>query len=112
MALLSRDQILNADDRKTVEVEVPEWGGSVLLRSMTGRERDAFEASLQETRGNKTKQNVVNFRARLVALCIVNQQGELVFNSADIKMLGDDAQSYQAGAEVDDILLGLVTARL
>jgi hypothetical protein len=89
MAILGRDAILNADDRRTRTVAVPEWGGEVLIRSLSGKERDEFEASLQVTRGNKTKQNVANFRARLLALCIVNEAGERLFVSADIPRLGD-----------------------
>lgn len=91
MAILSREEILSKDDRVVEEVQVPEWGGSVLVRSLTGKERDAFEESLQETRGGKTKRNVKNFRARLVALCIVNEAGELVFSKADIDALGNKA---------------------
>ena len=42
--LLTRDLILKADDIQTREVEVPEWGGTVLIRALTGTERDAYEA--------------------------------------------------------------------
>lgn len=89
MAILSRDQILNADDRKTVEVDVPEWGGTVLVRSLTGAERDKFEASMLEMKNGKQRQNFDNFRARLVSMCLVNEAGELIFNSSDLKMLGN-----------------------
>lgn len=88
MAILTRGQILAADDRKTVPVSVPEWGGDVLVRSLTGAERDKFEEGLQTVRGNKTKRNLKNFRARLVALCVVNEQGELLFSPPDIDALG------------------------
>lgn len=89
MAILSRDQILSADDRKVVVVPVPEWGGDVLVRTLTGSERDKFEASTVQQRGGKTKQNMDNFRARLVALCVVNEQHELMFNPSDIRELGN-----------------------
>lgn len=89
MAFLTRDQILGADDRKTREVEVIEWGGTVLIRTLSGKERDKFEASLQVTRGTKTKQNFENFRARLIALCIVNDSGERLFADSDVVLLGD-----------------------
>lgn len=89
MAILGRDAILNADDRKTKVVSVPEWGGEVLIRSLSGKERDDFEASLQVTRGNKTKQNIENFRARLLSLCIVNEKMERLFVPADIPALGN-----------------------
>lgn len=89
MAILGRDAILNADDRKTKVVPVPEWGGEVLIRSLSGKERDEFEASLVEQKGNKQKQNVANFRARLLSLCIVNEKMERLFIPADIPALGN-----------------------
>ena len=46
MTYLSRDAILQREDIKTEDVEVPEWGGTVRVRGMTGVQRDAFEASL------------------------------------------------------------------
>jgi hypothetical protein len=88
MALLSREEILGADDLKTVDLYVPEWGGEVRLRTLTGEERDKFEASFTVQRGNKTKQNAANFRARLVSMCIVNEKGQRLFSPADINALG------------------------
>lgn len=89
MAILGRNQILDADDLKTEEVPVPEWGGEVLIRSLTGEQRDEYESSMFELSKNGTpKQNLANVRARLVMLCIVNEQGEQMFNKADIKLLG------------------------
>jgi len=91
MALLSKDQILSADDRRYEVVEVPEWGGEVRLRSLTGRERDAFEASFQDTKGGKGKgSNLDNFRARLVAKCAVDESGKLLFaNKSEVDQLGN-----------------------
>lgn len=90
MALLSKDDILNADDRRYEIVPVPEWGGEVRLRSLSGRERDAFEASFTETRGGKKKDNIENFRARLVATCAVDESGKLLFaNKAEVELLGN-----------------------
>lgn len=89
MALLTKDQILAADDRKKERVEVPEWGGEVIVRSLTGKERDDFEASMISVKKGKREDNLENFRARLVALCVVNEKGERLFVSRhDIAMLG------------------------
>lgn len=89
MTLLTRDQILDAKDLRTEDIAVPEWGGKVRIRTLTGTERDKFEASMVEMRKDGTaKRNVENVRARLVALCIVNEDGEMVFNNADIRILG------------------------
>ena len=89
MALLTRDQILQAQDIETMTVHVPEWGGSVAVRGMTGRERDRFEESLVEERKGKRKMNLSEFRAKVCALCIVNEKGEREFTDRDIAALGD-----------------------
>lgn len=86
--LLSRDQILKADDLKTEDVDVPEWGGTVRIKMLTGTARDKFEASTVENKGGKQRQNLANFRARLIAQCIVTEAGEVMFNSKDIDELG------------------------
>lgn len=89
MALLGRNQILDAKDLTTEDVPVPEWGGEVRIRMLTGEERDAFEASMVELKKDgSAKANRENVRARLLVLCIVNEQGEQMFNRADIKLLG------------------------
>jgi hypothetical protein len=89
MALLGRNAILEADDLKTEDVPVPEWGGEVRVRMLTGEERDAYEASMVEMKKDgSAKSNRENVRARLLILCIVNEQGEQMFNRADIKLLG------------------------
>lgn len=83
---LTRDQILEADDLERQEVEVPEWGGSVWVRSMTGLERDKFETTL--TNGKDKGVNLQNIRARLVGLCSVDDGGARLFTDDDVKLLG------------------------
>ena len=46
MNILSKDAILAADDLPRETVHVPEWGGDVYVRTMSGTDRDAFETSL------------------------------------------------------------------
>lgn len=81
------EEIFAVDDRKYEVVSVPEWGGEVKLKSLSGAERDRFEATLQEQRGGKTKQNYDNFRARLIALCAVNDDGTPLFPSKQAVVL-------------------------
>ena len=86
---LSRDDILKAADNEPEEVDVPEWGGSVLVRGMTGRERDAFEVSLmQPGRGGRKVLDPANVRAKLVARCVVDDDGGRLFTDADVAELG------------------------
>lgn len=74
MSLLNKEQILAArNTRKTEIVDTPEWGGSVLIIELSGKERDAFEADMVQlgTNGNQ-KINLRNIRAKLAARCIVS----------------------------------------
>ena len=103
---LSKEDILKAEDLGTEEVDVPEWGGSVLVRGMTGRERDAFEVSLMQTRPDgKRVMDPRNVRAKVVARCVVDDDGKLLFSDADVAALGD-----KSGAAVDRVYA--VAARL
>jgi len=85
---LTRDQILNMDDMKTQEVDVPEWGGAVVVKMMTGKERDAFEASLSDG-GKNPKVKYDNIRAKLVAMTVIDTDSKkLMFSIGDVEMLG------------------------
>ena len=86
--LLTRDQILRAPDIQEETVAVPEWGGNVLVRGMTGAERDAFEASVITGRGANRQVNLQNIRAKLVARSVVDEAGAQIFTEADIEALG------------------------
>ncbi len=88
MALLNKEQILKSDDLKSEVVAVPEWGGDVKVRVMTGTERDAFEASIFDAKGKDSKVNLKNLRAKLIVLTVVGDTGEKLFTDADIEILG------------------------
>lgn len=88
MTLLSKDAILGADDLITEDCEVPEWGGTVRVRMMTGAERDAFEESLSRTKGKSVRANLANLRARLVARTVVGEDGKRLFTDAEAGVLG------------------------
>ena len=84
MAILSKSQIIAAKDQKLISVDVPEWGGDVMVRVMTGTERDRFEAEF--VNGNKSVDMV---RAKLVAKCLCDESGERLFTEQDIPALGE-----------------------
>lgn len=91
MGILSRDQILNVDDTVYKEVDVPEWGGSIRLRSLTGAQRDKIEQDSVVQRGRKTSMNMVNFRAKIIAASAVDEAGQLLFVEKDVIALGKKA---------------------
>ncbi|MFS8534357.1 MAG: hypothetical protein FWJ65_04295 [Limnochordales bacterium] len=107
MALLSRDDIIKIDDRKYEEVPVPEWGGTVRVRSLTGRERDQFEQSLVDKRTGRLSR-LANARARLVALCLVDEQGNRLFSTDEAALLGQkSAAALERVFEVARRLCGM-----
>lgn len=87
MALLSRDAILKAEDQDYDEVECPEWGGTVRLRSISGAERDTFEASCIVQKGNNRTVNMKNARAKLIVLMAVDEHGARLFSEDDVRAL-------------------------
>jgi hypothetical protein len=92
MTALTRDAILEADDRIVEQVEVPEWGGHVFVRSLSGAERDAYESGIASIRWSGTKPTVesnrANVRARLVAMATVDENGRNLFTDKDVLILG------------------------
>jgi hypothetical protein len=84
MEELSVDAILAADDRVIEAVPVPEWGGMVYVKSMTGTERDAFEQSMRRN----GELDLTNARAKLLVRTIVNQGGTQKFSDAQAPALG------------------------
>jgi hypothetical protein len=77
MSLLTLDAILAADQLKFEDVAVPEWGGTVRVRAMTGAERDAIGAALAD----KTKSADFGplYAAHVAATCMVGEDGKALF---------------------------------
>ena len=79
---LSKAKILAAKDVKlSAAIPVPEWGGDVFVRTISGTERDAFEDAYSE---NRMKQ----FRVRFLAMTLADENGERLFLDADMDALG------------------------
>lgn len=90
---LSRDGILGAVDIETEKVPVPEWGDDIIIRGLTGEERDAYEGSRRQVRNLGTPQQEMilvqdNMRANLLVKCIVDEAGNRIFTDRDAGLLG------------------------
>jgi hypothetical protein len=81
---LSKQQIQDACRKPPVEFDVPELGGSVLLRYLPSSEKDAFEAWMADTQTKKGFLGVKDFRARLVAKCMVEADGRRMYEENQI----------------------------
>jgi hypothetical protein len=95
---LSRAAILAAGDIESERVEVPEWGGAVWVRTMDGRERDAFE-------GHQIAHPWEDIRARLAVITVCDSGGQALFNAGDVAAI-----SRKSGRALDRIFE--VSARL
>ncbi len=85
---MTGEDILKLDDLPREAITVPEWNGVAgFVRTMTGEERDAYEAEFFAN-GEDEAINRANVRARLVARTFVNDAGERFFSDAQIKALG------------------------
>jgi hypothetical protein len=71
--ILSIRDIAQAQDIKTKDVEVPEWGGVVRLRSMTAEEAVDFLASVKNNRAENVPQ--------IIKRCAINEDGTKMINS-------------------------------
>ena len=86
---LSKNEILKANKLPTEIVATPEWGGEVIVKTLTGRERDAFEVDmLGDNKGNK-KLRLINIRAKLCARVMIGDDGNRLFSDKEVDKLGN-----------------------
>lgn len=86
--LLTADAILTADDKSTADVDVPEWGGTVRVRALSGDERDGYEASNTIEKGDTLERNPIGTRARLVVRACIDADGKRLFADNQAGVLG------------------------
>ena len=107
---LTREQILQADDLRHMDVEVPEWGGTVRVRVATARERAKFQQMIGNAKGNLPD----NFMEKFVATCTVDEKGKPLFPGPDdIKCLSEKSavaltKVFNAAAELNGMTEGSV----
>jgi len=69
--MLTRDNILGADDLPREEVAIPEWGGTAWVRAVMADELDAFEASCLN---GSSKPSLKNLRAKFCAMVLCDSE--------------------------------------
>jgi hypothetical protein len=82
--MLTKKQILDADDILTETVKTPEWGGDVIVRGLNGEERAAFEQSITDDDG---KVVLIGAKEKLIVHCVIDKDGERVFSDSDAELL-------------------------
>jgi len=89
--MLTKEQILAAQDRKQVNVPVPEWGGDITIQEMSGAQRDALDGLMASRYDHKNNRmmSTKDLRAKMVILSVVNQDGTPMFTDKDMKDIGE-----------------------
>lgn len=88
MPILGRE-ILEERRSETMELDVPEWGGSILIRKLSAAEATkymAFASSVVDAATNRITdpERMVRMLAQALVWSWVNEQGGQVLTSADI----------------------------
>lgn len=76
---LTAKEIREAQDVETRVVDIPEWGGAIRLKMLTGEEAVEFSESIKE--GDRSG------AARIVARSAVDENGKRLFSDDDIDVL-------------------------
>jgi hypothetical protein len=83
--LATRDAILAANDLKTEDVDVPEWQCAVRVSMLSGAARDSLSKAMVGADGNV---DPTSYRERMVAACVVGEDGKALFSAEDVGALG------------------------
>lgn len=82
---------LMAIPRKTVTVQFTEYDTEYRLREMSGTDRDKFEIAAFNGDGDGHRRvNTLHLRARMVALCLVDEQNVRLYADDEVHMLSDE----------------------
>ena len=88
--ILSAQEILTAKDLPVEKLSIPEWGGFVYVRPMTGAERDQMEGAIQAAPDDEKFNNL---RALTASMCLVDSTGTRMFSMKDVADLGSKSAS-------------------
>lgn len=91
--MLNRDDILGADDLARELVAVPEWGGEVYVRCLTGSERAQLQQGFDAYDDKETTQRGMFYRDMLIILALCDERNKPFFTWEDREaMLSKSAQ--------------------
>jgi len=95
MANLTRETILSKKSLKRETVDIPEWGGAIIVRELTGQERARYEAGFtDQVAGESTNpqdriKRFEDMRSKIVVLAAIHESGERIFKDGDAHALND-----------------------
>lgn len=80
---LTVGKILDSDDIKYEPLEIPEWGGKVLLKSLSGEERDKVERMARQFSAGE----IPGYSAEIAAMTVCDGNKKLLFTNAELPRL-------------------------
>jgi hypothetical protein len=83
--MLSKESIFQINDVQIVPVDVPEWYGSVCVKTITAKDQDVWSAEVAKQK----KESRANFQASFLVMCICDESGTLLFSRSDADALGN-----------------------
>jgi type II secretory pathway component PulK len=107
MAILNRDQVRAAQDRKPIPVQIPEWGGEVPVRGLSGTGKSDFEVWATQIKtdsegrliykadksGMETEAPTLDrlklSKYKLITLTAENEDGTPMFEESDMGWLAE-----------------------
>jgi len=84
---LTKEQILAKRDVELRRVPVPEWGGDVYVRQLSGAERAAYEDEAAKVEKNGTSSAESRRMALFIVYTLCDENGAALFTAADVDAL-------------------------
>lgn len=84
MGLIGKDDILAAQDIKTEDVDVPEWGGAVRVRVLSAADLLGFWEACRDEKGELVRSRV---QPALLVRAVVGEDGAPIFSEENIGAL-------------------------
>lgn len=85
-AFLDKAAILSAVDLTPVRLAVPEWGGAVYLKPMSGAQRDTFEQMAVQATERKDYRGM---KAKMAVMALCDSAGSRLFADGDAAALAE-----------------------
>lgn len=88
MSGLTKEQILQVQDRQVCRLDCPEWGGEVFVRPLSGEQRDELEERFSKS------DSMIGIRAWIAAAGLCDESGEsMQFTPHEIDKLASKSAS-------------------
>ena len=84
---VTKDAFFSANIKRPTEVVNIPGIGNVIVRGMTAKERDQYETSCIIQKNGKRNFNLIDARAKLVMLTVVDEKGDRLFEASDVSRL-------------------------